>query len=84
MKIAVQRRHVVRPENYEAVELIARVEVDTDNEDDAEYFEGDLKKTGEMLSEDIDVLLDSDVDRTLRLDGQHIDETHLWAFYEKE
>lgn len=84
MKIAVQRRHVIRPANYESVELLARVEIDTENKDDAEYFEGDLKQTGAMLSEDIDVLLDSDVDRTLRLDGQHIDETHLWAFYEKE
>lgn len=84
MKVTYQRRHVVRPENYEVVELIARFEIDSDNEQDAEYFEGSLKKTGAMLSEDADALLDADVDRTLRLDGQHIDDTHLWAFYEKD
>lgn len=84
MKIAVQRRHVIRPANYESVELLARLEIDTENSDDSEYFEGDLKKAGAMLSEDIDVLLDADVDRALRLDGEHIDETHLWVFYEKE
>jgi hypothetical protein len=84
MKVIFQRRHVVRPENYESVELMARFEIDSDNEQDAEYFEGNLRKTGNMLSEDADMLLDSDVDRTLRLDGQHIEDTHLWAFYEKE
>jgi hypothetical protein len=84
MKVIFQRRHVVRPENYESVELIARFEIDSDNEQDAEYFEGNLRTTGNMLSEDADMLLDADVDRTLRLDGQHIDDTHLWAFYEKD
>lgn len=80
----MQRRHVVRPVEYEAIELMARVEVDSDNEDDAQYFAEDLKATGQMLSEDIDILLDSDVDRALRSDGEHINETHLWVFYEKE
>lgn len=84
MKVVYQRRHVVRPENYESIELIARFEVDSDNEQDAEYFEGNLQQTGELLSEDADALLDTDVDRALRLDGQHVDDMHLWAFYKKD
>jgi hypothetical protein len=83
MKVTMQRRHVVRPENYESVELVARVEVDSESETDKEYFEGSLEETAGLLSENLDILLDPDVDRTLRSDGQHIEETHLWAFYEK-
>jgi hypothetical protein len=43
-----------------------------------------MKDIGEMLSEDLDLLLDSDVDRALRSDGEHINKTHLWVFYEKD
>lgn len=84
MKVIYQRRHVIRPEDYESVELLSRVEVDSDNEQDREYFEGDLKETGDLLSEAVDFLLDTDVDRTLRLDGQHIQDTHLWVFYGRD
>jgi hypothetical protein len=84
VKVVAQRRHVIRPENYESVELLARIEIDSDNAEDAEYFKGDLKQTGELLSEDMDNLLDTDVDRTLRLDGQHINDTHLWVFYGRD
>ena len=83
----MQRRHVIRPENYESVELMARVELDSESEaDDSEYFSKarDLQALGEMLSEDIDSILDTDVDRTLRLDGQHIQDTHLWVFYGRD
>jgi hypothetical protein len=83
----MQRRHVIRPENYESVELMARVELDSESEaDDSEYFSKarDLQALGEMLSEDIDNILDTDVDRTLRLDGQHIQDTHLWVFYGRD
>ena len=84
MKLIMQRRHVIRPEDYESVELMARVEIDSENENDAEYFKGDLKDAGDLMSEDLDALLDTDVDRTLRLDGQHIRDTHLWVFYDRD
>ena len=84
MKVIMQRRHLVRPEDYESIELLARVEVDSESEDDKDYFAKDLKETADMLSEDIDVLLDTDVDRTLRLGSTYINDTHLWVFYEKE
>lgn len=86
MKAIMQRRHVVRPIDYESIELMARVEVDSSNADDKDYFKGELSATAALLSEDLDVLLDADIDRTLRLNSQHphIDETHLWVFYEKD
>lgn len=84
MKVIFQRRHVVRPANYESIELIARFEVDSDNEEDADYFEGDFEQTGALLSEDADALLDTDVDRALRLDGEHVDDMHLWVYYKKD
>jgi hypothetical protein len=85
MKIFVRRTHTIRPANYESVQLQAGAEIDTENEADAEYFAaGDMKDIGEMLSEDLDLLLDSDVDRALRSDGEHINKTHLWVFYEKD
>lgn len=84
MKVIFERKHTVRPADYEAVSLIARLEIDSDNEEDAAYFEGDLRDTGDMLSQDIDALLDADVDRTLRLDGNTIEESHLWSFYGRD
>jgi hypothetical protein len=84
MKVIMQRRHLVRPENYESVELLARIEIDSENDHDKAYFEGDLGDTGKALDEDMDFLLDSQVDRVLRLDGQHIQDTHLWVFYGRD
>lgn len=82
MKIIYERKHTARPEDYEGVTLRAGIEVDLDNQADAEEFEGlDYKEIGAALSAVVDDLLDTDVDRTLRLDGQHINDTHLWAFY---
>ncbi len=83
MKITMERRHTVRPENYEAIHLVARIELDLDSETDAEYKDMEFEEIGDSLSEAIDLLLDTDVDRALRSDGQHIQDTHLWAFYEK-
>jgi hypothetical protein len=84
MKVIFQRRHVIRPENYESLELVGRFEIDSDNEEDSEYFDKSIREIGRMLSEDADDLLDADVDRALRLEGQHIQDTHLWVFYEKD
>ena len=84
MKITMERRHTVRPENYESVSLVSRIEIDLDSEADAEYKDMEFEEIGESMSEAMDLLLDTDVDRTLRLDGQHIQDTHLWVFYDKE
>lgn len=84
MKIMMRRRHTVRPEDYEAVELTAQVEIDPSTEQDQEFRGMDIEEIADYLSENLDALLDSDVDRTLRLDGQHIGDTHLWVFYDKD
>jgi hypothetical protein len=86
VKILVSRTHTVRPANYESVVLRASVEIDTENKADEEFADPDMTYTdvGESLSAALDELLDTDVDRTLRLGGEHIEETHLWDFYEKE
>lgn len=81
MKYGARRRHVARPDEYEGVTLEAWVEIDT--EVDTEFADMDEKEIGEEFSERLDLLLDKDVDRTLRLDGQHVDDMHLWSFYEK-
>lgn len=83
MKIILERSHTVRPENYEAIHLKAHVELDLDSETDAEYRDMEFDEIGEALSDALDQLLDTDVVRALRSDGQHIQDTHLWAFYEK-
>lgn len=78
----MRRSHTVRPENYESVVLTAQVEIDPDSEQDAEFKGKNPAWIGDELSSRLDDLLDSDVKRTLRLDGQHIEETHLWVFYD--
>lgn len=85
MKILYRRTHTVRPVNYESLGLVAQVEVDTDNDTDSDLWEGfEPNEIGENLSEYVDQLLDADVDRTLRLDGEHINDTHLWVFYGRD
>lgn len=83
MKITMQRKHTVRPADYESVLLTAQIEIDLASEADAEYKDMEFEEISGAMSEALDLLLDTDVDRTLRLDGQHIENTHLWAFYEK-
>jgi hypothetical protein len=83
VKIIMRREHTVRPEDYEAIHLTAQVEIDTESEADAEFRDMTDKQIGAELSGALDDLLDTDVDRTLRLDGQHIENTHLWVFYGK-
>lgn len=87
MKIRVRRNHTVRPEDYESVGLAAEIEIDSEVENDKDWFEDnnwDANKIGAELSETLDSLLDTDVVRTLRLDGQRITDTHLWVFYGRE
>lgn len=80
MKYGARRKHVARPEDYEGVTLEAWIEVDTDVDTD---FAGlSEKEVGDELSERLDNLLATDVDRTLRLDGPYVPDMHLWAFYE--
>ena len=84
MKITMRRRHVVRPSDYESLELTATVEVDLESEMDADFREMTDTEIGEALGLAMDDLLDKEVDRTLRLDGEHINDTHLWSFYNIE
>lgn len=84
MKILMRREHTVRPASYEAVHLTAQIEIDTESEADVEYRQMTDTQVGRDLSIRLDDLLAKDVDRTLRLDGEHIDDTHLWVFYGKD
>lgn len=85
MKIIMRRQHTVRPADYESVVLTAQCEIDLDSESDREEYEGlAADEVGKELSQVLDALLDSDVDRTLRLDSKYIEDTHLWVFYEKD
>lgn len=80
MKYGARRRHVARPDDYEGVTLEAWVEIDT--EVDTEFAGLNEKEIGDEFSEMLDNLLETDVTRTLRLDGQHVENMHLWSFYE--
>lgn len=81
----MRRQHTVRPTEYESVVLTAQCEIDLDSDNDREEYEGLAPdEIGASLSQHLDSLLDTDVDRTLRLDGKYIEDTHLWVFYEKD
>ncbi len=88
MKIVYRRTHTVRPVNYESVQMVAQIEIDTDSEaeEDLAFHEGfdSPAEIGMNMAEYLDGLLDSDVDRTLRLDGEHINDSHLWVFYGRD
>lgn len=81
MKYGARRRHVVRPDDYEGTTLEAWIEIDT--EVDTEFEGLSEKEIGDEFSERLDNLLETDVDRTLRLDGRYVNDMHLWTFYEK-
>lgn len=82
MKIRYTRTHTVRPIAYESVMLHAAVDIDLENEVDAEFRDLSHDEIGERLSAVLDDLLDSDVRRTLRLPGEHIEDSHIWEFYD--
>jgi hypothetical protein len=84
MKFSMSRTHVVRPADYESIKIVGHVEVDLDSKIDAEFADMTDEEIGDSLSKTLDEVLASEVDRALRSGGEHIEDTHLWAFYDRE
>lgn len=82
MKVRLTRSHTSRPQDYENILLSATVEVDL--EEDEDFKDLNDKEVGSLLGEVLDGLLEKEVDRVLRLPGEHVQDTHLWEFYGRD
>ena len=78
MKYSLWRGHKARPAEYEALDMGARVEVDT--EVDEEYAGMSTREIGKAMSRELDVLLDQEVNQALDLGGE-MERSHVWDYY---